>query len=200
VLTNLSLVLAYQERPRESAETADRAQQIALQRRDDPGEASIWSNLALVHQARGRPEEAKELQERALRIIEKMLGDQHPLTAEVLIGMARDLRQLGDLRSAHERFQRAVAIEAAVYGEDHPKLAQTLREMAAVLDEQGDQIAAASAQAQADAIAGEGLPEAKRPEAMEASRLLSDEVALELSSLQVARARATKAPLAPPAE
>jgi tetratricopeptide (TPR) repeat protein len=74
----------------------------------------------------------------ALAIREKVLGPEHPDTANTLGYLARLLRDQGNLAEARPLFERALAICEKVLGPEHPDTAVSLTQLALLLDRQGN--------------------------------------------------------------
>ena len=81
---------------------------------------------------------ALPLFERALAIREKVLGPEHPRTAQSLNNLARLLQAQGDLAGARPLLERALAICERALGPEHPRTATTLNNLAGLLRAQGD--------------------------------------------------------------
>ena len=90
------------------------------------------------HHALATYVEARPLHERALAIREKVLGAEHPDTAESLNNLAHLLQDQGDLAGARPLFERALAIREKVLGAEHPDTAKSLNNLAHLLQAQGD--------------------------------------------------------------
>ncbi len=90
------------------------------------------------HHALATYVEARPLHERALAIREKVLGAEHPDTAESLNNLAHLLHDQGDLAGARPLFERALAIREKVLGAEHPDTAESLNNLAHLLQAQGD--------------------------------------------------------------
>ena len=71
-------------------------------------------------QARGRYEQAAPLVERALAILEKVLGGEHPNVATSLSNLALLYRAQGRYEQAAPLYARALAIREKVFGGEHP--------------------------------------------------------------------------------
>jgi tetratricopeptide (TPR) repeat protein len=63
---------------------------------------------------------ARPLFERALAIWERVLGPDHPQTAQGLNNLALLLKDQGEVDAARALFERALAIRERVLGPDHP--------------------------------------------------------------------------------
>jgi tetratricopeptide (TPR) repeat protein len=82
--------------------------------------------------------EGRPLVERALAISEKVLGPEHPDTAQSLNNLALLLQAQGDLAAARPIHERALAISEKVLGPEHPDTATSLNNLAGLLQGQGD--------------------------------------------------------------
>ena len=82
--------------------------------------------------------QARQLFERALAIRMKVLGSDHPDTAQSLNNLALLRRAQGDLPAARTLFERALAIREKLPGPGHTDTAQTLNNLASLLRAQGD--------------------------------------------------------------
>ena len=76
--------------------------------------------------------------ERALAVREKVLGPEHPSTAESLNNFAVWLQTLGDLAGARPLHERALAIREKTLGPEHPGTAYSLANLAKLLQTLGD--------------------------------------------------------------
>ncbi len=81
--------------------------------------ATDLNNHALLYQAQGRYAEAEPLHKRALAILEKALGPEHPRVATSLENYAALLRETGRGDEAAEMEARAKAIRAK-HAEQNP--------------------------------------------------------------------------------
>src|SRR6516162_10201987 len=87
---------------------------------------------------RGAYLEARPLYERALAIREKVLGPEHPWTAESLNNLASLLQAQGDLAGSRPLYERALAIREKVFGPEHPNMALSLNSLGDLLYAEGD--------------------------------------------------------------
>jgi tetratricopeptide (TPR) repeat protein len=83
--------------------------------------------------------QAQPLFERALAIREKVLGLEHPATANSLNNLAGLLQDRGDLAGARPLFERALATREKVLGPEHLDTAGSLNNLANLLRDQGGQ-------------------------------------------------------------
>jgi Tfp pilus assembly protein PilF len=81
---------------------------------------------------------ARQLHERALAIREKVLGPEHPDTAQSLNNLGVLLKEHGDLAGARPLYERALAIREKVLDPEHPDTAQSLNNLGVLLKEHGD--------------------------------------------------------------
>jgi len=81
---------------------------------------------------------ARPLFMRALAVSEKVLGPEHPNTAESLKNFARLLQAQSDLSGARPLFERALVIREKVLGPEHPDTAASLDNLARLLQAQRD--------------------------------------------------------------
>jgi tetratricopeptide (TPR) repeat protein len=96
-------------------------------------QAGVYRHVALAAYAQARP-----LIERALAIREKVLGSEHPATAQSLNNLALLLMAQGELAGARPLIERALAIRERVLGPEHPATAQSLNNLAYLLRVQGE--------------------------------------------------------------
>jgi tetratricopeptide (TPR) repeat protein len=82
--------------------------------------------------------QARPLFERALVILEKTLGPEHPDTATGLNNFASLLQDQGDLAGARRLLERALTIREKALGLEHPHVGITLHSLAYVLKNQDD--------------------------------------------------------------
>ena len=81
---------------------------------------------------------AKEYYERALRISEAILGNEHPNVAVCVNNIGMVLQDLGDLQGAKEYLERALRIDEKVFGSEHPNVATDVNNIGLVLKALGD--------------------------------------------------------------
>lgn len=81
---------------------------------------------------------ARRYYEQALAIRERVLGTEHPDTAQSLNNLGAVLRAQGDLAGARRYFERALAIREQVFGAEHPDTAQSIWWMGTLLAASGD--------------------------------------------------------------
>jgi tetratricopeptide (TPR) repeat protein len=80
---------------------------------------------------------ARPLLERALRISQKALGEEHPDTADYLDRLGHLVWMQDELNFARSLFERALAIRERTFGADHLKTASSIHNLATVLRDQG---------------------------------------------------------------
>ena len=88
---------------------------------------------------------ARAAYERALRVDEGVLGNEHPDIASRLDALGSALERLGDLTGARSLLERALGISEAAHGPDHTAVADVLRSLAWVLQKLQDRAGARAA-------------------------------------------------------
>ncbi len=83
-------------------------------------------NLAELYRVQGRFDEAEPLYLRALEILEKTLGPEHPEVAVSLNNLAELYRAQGRFEEAAPLYEKALAAAEAALGPDHPDVALIL--------------------------------------------------------------------------
>jgi tetratricopeptide (TPR) repeat protein len=86
---------------------------------------------------RARYEQAEPLYERALAILEKVLGSEHPNVATSFNNLARLHDEQGHYEQAKLLYKRALAIQEKVLGPEHPHIATSFNNLARLYDTQG---------------------------------------------------------------
>ena len=85
-------------------------------------QAMVWSNEALIQQARGHYQDALRLRQRTLELREAA-GDEDLAVTRAANQLAVTLEAMGDLEGAERQYLRAEALLRRIYGDDHPELA-----------------------------------------------------------------------------
>jgi tetratricopeptide (TPR) repeat protein len=85
----------------------------------------------------GRYAEAEPLCQRALAILEKALGSEHPLVTTSLTNLATLYDSQGQYAKAEPLYNRALAIREKALGPEHPGVATSLNNLALLYDNQG---------------------------------------------------------------
>jgi tetratricopeptide (TPR) repeat protein len=104
--------------------------------------AASLSKLAYLYKSQGQYEAAEPLYRRALAIRERVLGPDHPDTAQSLNNLAGLYYFQGQYEAAEPLFRRALDIRERVLGPDHPDTAQSLNNLANLYQSQGQYEAA----------------------------------------------------------
>jgi tetratricopeptide (TPR) repeat protein len=86
----------------------------------------------------GKYPEAVPLYQRSLAILEKTLGEYHPLVASSLNNLAELYNAQGNYKEAEPLYQRSLAIWEKTLGEYHPDVASSLNNLAALYHAQGN--------------------------------------------------------------
>jgi tetratricopeptide (TPR) repeat protein len=115
--------------------------------------AYLLNELGSYRQAAlGAYAQARPLFERAFAIQEKVLGAEHPNTAQSLNNLALLLKSQGDYDAARPLYERALAICEKVLGPEHTSTAASVNNLGGLLYSQGDYAAARPLFARALAI------------------------------------------------
>jgi len=99
---------------------------------------SVLNNLGYFFHNVGYFPTATALYQRALSIREKVLGKEHPDTAQSMNNFAGLLEAKGDYDHAEPLYQRALSIREKVLGKEHPLTATCLNNFAELLRAKGD--------------------------------------------------------------
>jgi tetratricopeptide (TPR) repeat protein len=119
------------------AEALHRALRAGKEDHADFATASRLNQRGEEFLAKGKYEEAHSLFERALAIRRKVLGEEHPDTAESYASVAHTLNAQGKSARAEPLFQKALDIYRKALGEDHPSTAESYDNLAVSLNAQG---------------------------------------------------------------
>jgi tetratricopeptide (TPR) repeat protein len=154
---NLGLVYKDLRRFREAQGYFERALQITDARDPDhPNSVDCLHNLAWLSVDQGDERlraRARSYLDRALKIQQRVFGEQDLRTVESLNGLGELLFRQGDFgdtvpdepyKEAQSYFNQALAIRAKLLGERHPETAESLNNLGRVLERQGDTAAARS--------------------------------------------------------
>jgi tetratricopeptide (TPR) repeat protein len=108
--------------------------------------------LAILYESQGNYVEAVSFYKRALTILEKALGPEHPDVATSLNNLAGLCRILGNYTEAERHYQRALTVWEKALGPEHPNVAQCLENYAVVLRKMHREAEAVVLEARAQAI------------------------------------------------
>lgn len=118
---------------------ADAADRIALELVDLPGvEASVRSTLGKTYHGLGMYQEAGDQLRSALKIRQRLLGDEHAEVADSLHDLATLCDDVGEYGRAEELLRSALAIRRNLFGREHAVVATTLNDLASMLHQHGD--------------------------------------------------------------
>ena len=111
------------------------------------GERSPSTLVAQLELARmlsngARRAEAGPMIESAFAICLEDLGEEHPLTADAMLRSADELRQVGELRMAHERAQRAIELLDMHFDGEGARLSSGYEVLGAIYLQQADFVGA----------------------------------------------------------
>ncbi len=99
--------------------------------------AAILSNLGALYQTQGRYDQAEASFKQALRMREKLFGQDHPNVAQVLNNLAALNTERDRYVDALLLYQRALTIQRKALGNAHPDVGMTLHNLAALYLSQG---------------------------------------------------------------
>ncbi len=119
---------------------AELAEQAAL----SPA-GSLWNSIGYHIKELADYSGAKAAFERALKIFEKQLGEDHPNVATLVNNLGYVLKALGDHAGAKAAYERALKIDEAAFGPDHPNVAIRVNNLGLVLQALGDHAGAKAA-------------------------------------------------------
>ncbi len=151
------------DRPQEEA-NAIAAFKSAIVRRETLADltllATSLSYLGLLYRSQGRYSEAEPLYLKALDILQRQLGDDHPNVATSLNNLAGLHNSQGRYSEAEPLYLKALDILQRQLGDDHPDVANSLNNLALLHNSQGRYSDAEPLYRQALAIALQSLGEA----------------------------------------
>jgi len=108
--------------------------QLSYSKQDQLDQARILDGLAYTLRNQGRYLEAIEPSQKALAIVEKVFGPDHPEVAMGLNSLAELYRELGEYNKAKPLYERAIAI----FGLHNPRVASTLNNLASLYKNTGN--------------------------------------------------------------
>ncbi|CAG0969031.1 partial Regulatory protein AfsR, partial [Anaerolineales bacterium] len=106
---------------------------------------TLWNELGYHIKVLADFAGARAAYERALRIFEKALGEDHPNVATLVNNLGMVLQDLGDHARAKAAYERALRIDEAAFGPGHPKVAIRINNLGNVLQDLGDYVGAKAA-------------------------------------------------------
>lgn len=104
--------------------------------------AHLLNHVGKYLHARGELSMARSTLERALRIGESRLGEEHPEVVATLNNLGFLLQNTGHLDAARTSFERALRISEATLGLEHPDAVAAVNNVARVLEQSGQYFAA----------------------------------------------------------
>ncbi|MEE9234587.1 MAG: tetratricopeptide repeat protein [Candidatus Acidoferrales bacterium] len=110
----------------------------AAEQRGSPSAGGLYNELGYRAKMVAAYTEAKGHYERALKLLEKHLGSNHPDVATLVNNLGDVLQTLGDLEGAKDHFQQALEIDQAALGPNHPNVAIDVNNLGGVLQDLGD--------------------------------------------------------------
>ncbi len=106
---------------------------------------------ATLYQA-GRYDEALPFWKKALELVQREFGPEHPSTANLLNNLAGVYQAQGRYAEAEPLYKRSLAIRENTLGAEHPDVAESLENYSALLRETGRGSEAVKLEARAKAI------------------------------------------------
>jgi nephrocystin-3 len=107
--------------------------------KEDLYTASYLNNLGVLHYNKIEYELAEQCYKRALKILEKVLGPEHPDTVMCRNNLAVLIKKAkGDYDRAELLHQEVLATREKVLESEHPDIAQSMNNLAALLDAKGE--------------------------------------------------------------
>jgi tetratricopeptide (TPR) repeat protein len=121
----------------QSVEALRKASRTGKEERAEYAASFVEQRQALALVGKGRYREAQPLLEKVLAVRRKVLGEEHPDTAQSYNNIAFNLNAQRRYREAEEGFKKALDIYRKVSGEEHPDTANSHNNVAANLNAQG---------------------------------------------------------------
>jgi len=84
-----------------------------------------YNNIGIVHSSQGNYSKALEFFQKALKIDEKVFGNEHPMVAIRYINIGFVYYSQGDYFRALEYYHKALKIQKKVLGDNHPTTINT---------------------------------------------------------------------------
>jgi tetratricopeptide (TPR) repeat protein len=94
-------------------------------------------NVGNCFQISGKYKEAERMQRRALEMMEKVLGQEHPDTLSSMNSLAVVLRRQGKYEEAERMHRRALELRERVLGQEHKSTLRSMNNLAVALHSQG---------------------------------------------------------------
>ncbi|MDJ0840230.1 MAG: tetratricopeptide repeat protein [Acidobacteriota bacterium] len=105
---------------------------------EDKDTAKIMQNLGGSQRKLGQLDKAEATYTEALRMLRKLLGDEHRDIAGILNSMAGLYNEKGNKEKAEELYRQALGMNQKLLGEEHPSVATNLNNLALLLFQKGD--------------------------------------------------------------
>ena len=100
-------------------------------------QAQFMDSLAFLLYHKGEYKKTEGLYKKALLVSEKVLGEEHPLTATSYNNLAGVYKSQGKYKEAEELYKKALLISEKILGNEHPSTATSYNNLAGVYDSQG---------------------------------------------------------------
>ena len=111
---------------------------LACMREETEEIAALSANLAFIYDVQGDYGKAEEYYRKALEIVGKILGQEHPDTATIYNNLALVYQAQGYYRKAEEYYRKALKVMEKILGQEHPDTATIYNNLAGVYQAQGD--------------------------------------------------------------
>jgi hypothetical protein len=105
---------------------------------DDQAQAALLHAVAHHDYDRGDYRSARALQERAMDVMRRLLGEEHLDTLSAMNNLAETLRAQGELDRARDLGEQVLDVTWRMLGDEHPHTLTSMNNLASTLSEQGD--------------------------------------------------------------
>ena len=101
-------------------------------------EAKALNKLGYAYMLTGKYDSAIEKLEKALEIMLKILGEEHPDVATIYRNLGKAYYSMGDYDKAIDHYKKALKTQLKVLGEEHPDTAATYHDLGSAYYSKGD--------------------------------------------------------------
>src|SRR6266702_4540028 len=138
ILNDLGILYQAQGKYAAAETNYQQSLEIKAQEPETVNLSSVLSNLANAYNAQGRYAEAEPIARRALTIIERILGPEHPDVATRCVNLGALCFSQHKFTEAEELYLRALAICEQTLGPDHPAVANILNNLVPIYRAKGN--------------------------------------------------------------
>ena len=110
----------------------------ALNSNNEEYVATSYNNLGGIYDSQGDYARALEYYTKALDILKKIFGEEHPAVATSYNNLGFIYSSQGDYARALEYYTKALDIRKKIFGEEHPDVATSYNNLGGIYDSQGD--------------------------------------------------------------